>query len=180
MRTRKTDQTARMHRLIWIYVGRTCQKVRFLMFGLISSFFRNIDVSKFLLMKPIKWAFIFNMKWKETIFADQYDRYALYQQCLLLFSLLNCFMLIKRLFIQFQQKTNTEFRFPETLYRGIIKRLFSCFSCQSITIQLEITRMLSAIIASCGACHPDNGEHLRRALTTGVTILAIEIVYLKL
>ena len=80
--------------------------------------------------------------------------------CLLLFLLLNSFMLIKGLFIEFQQKTNSEFRFPETLYHGIIKRLFSCFNCQSSTIQLEITRMLSAIIASCGACHLDNGEEL--------------------
>ena len=29
-----TDQTARMSRLIWIFVGHTCQKVRFLTLGL--------------------------------------------------------------------------------------------------------------------------------------------------
>ena len=35
MRTTKTDQTARIHRLIWVFVWRPCQKVRFLTVWLI-------------------------------------------------------------------------------------------------------------------------------------------------
>ena len=30
MRTTKTDQTVRTRRLIWVFIGRTCQKIRFL------------------------------------------------------------------------------------------------------------------------------------------------------
>ena len=30
VQTAKIDQTGPMHRLIWVFVGRTCQKVRFL------------------------------------------------------------------------------------------------------------------------------------------------------
>ena len=46
MRITKTEQTVRMRMLIWVFVGRTCQKVRFLNIRLKFCFHFNPSLAK--------------------------------------------------------------------------------------------------------------------------------------